>query len=682
MNDYSPPPPVAVRGTSRLATTFAALVVLLCLVTLWRQYPRWDAVFTADRVFFVDPDDYTRARRAEQLISGPARRIVRMPEMNYPVGLLSHWTLPMDYFLAASHYVFGAVVPHNDQPAAAFACLPALVGLVFVAGLAWFVQRAAGTAPAILSGFLVVLSPAFYRVFQLGHPDHHCLLELLLLVSFGCWWRVGNTENPEHLAADRASAIASGLSMGLAIWVAAQALLFWGILLAGLTAACWLAASERRRAFVRLRLWWGGGVAFVVAVGFLVENWPELNAVAIDRISALHVAAVAVGLLTPARGLPPRRAWILRVCFVALSFGLIVWVAANREDVFRFVRGDAFYRWSAQIAELQPLVTRIGPEWSFEPMHARLGLLPYVFPPLWWFFMRSERVSLVMKAALGPGSAVVLALTLLQLRWLDHFGWALTPVAGVGAWELMKGRTRRDGLGLGRLASAGAFLAVVMAPAAWWVLTLTPERAAAAGGQQARTEFAARRIATHEEADPSGTSHRRAILCDEGEGPALMYWTGLPVVAAPYHRGLQGVLEAAEFFAERDPQAARDRLDRLGVRYIVVPMRPHEQLMQFEQLAFGEWRSFDPPIWERDATGRWRLQPRYRPEVVQTLAYRLALADEGEVIPGVTRIANLLEGSPDAPERRMKTGLVFVVDDLPTPEHPATARQGEEPSPP
>ncbi len=682
MNDHSSPSLPAARGTTRPAAAFGVLVVLLCLFVLWRQHPRLSAVFTSDRVFFVDPDDYTRVHRVEQLISGQARRIVRMPEINYPVGLDSHWTSPMDYLLVASYHIFGPLMPHKDRLAAVSACLPALVGLVFVAGLVCFVRRAAGTASATLCGLLVVLSPGFYRVFQLGHPDHHCLLELLLLVAFGCWWRVGFPQNPEHVGAGRVSAIASGLAMGLAIWVAAQALLFWAVLLTGLTAAGWLAAPGCRPAFVRLRLWWGGSVAFAVAVGFLVDNWPELNVTAIDRISVVHVAATMVGLLMPARGRPWRQAWILNLCFVASLVGLIGWLAANRESVFQFVQGDVFHRWSAQIAELQPLIVRSGPEWSFAPMHARLGLLPYAFPLLWWFFMQFERVSLVMRATLGPISALVMVLILSQLRWLDHFGWAVAPVAGIGVWGLVTRRNQQGSGAKGRFAMAAALLALMVAPAAWWILTLTPDRAVAASALQARTDFAARRIAAHEEAHASGNPCRQAILCDEGEGPALLYWTGLPVVAAPYHRGLQGVLEAAAFFAERDPGAARARLDRLGVRYIVVPTRPHEQLMQFEQLAFGELRSFDPPAWERDESGSWRPQPRYRPEVVQTMAYRLVMAEGTAAIPGVTKIASIVEGEPDAQGRRMKTGLVFVVDDLPTSEQPATARPGEVPSRP
>ena len=176
----------------------------------------------------------------------------------------------------------------------------------------------------------------------------------------------------------------------------------------------------------------------------------------------------------------------------------------------------------------------------------------------------------------------------------------------------------------------------------------------------------AQRIIAHKGQPGDRNADRQAILCEDGEGPALLYWTGLPVVATPYHRALDGLLEMARFFAERDPAAARERLDRLGVRYVVMPPRAHEQLMQFEQLVYGELRSFNPPTPSQDEFGRAVMHLNYRvPELVQTMAYRLVMDPTGDVIPGVQRIAEIDEGARDSAGNPRRTGLLYVVLDMP-----------------
>ena len=137
----------------------------------------------------------------------------------------------------------------------------------------------------------------------------------------------------------------------------------------------------------------------------------------------------------------------------------------------------------------------------------------------------------------------------------------------------------------------------------------------------------------------------------------LLYRTGLPVVATPYHRAIDGLVEAAKFFAERDPQAAWWQLERLGVRYVVAPYRAHEQLMNFERVAFGELRSYDPPTQTIDSSGRLHEVLHYRPEAALTMAYRLALRPDG-AITDVECIARIKEGA-DTPDGL--SGLVYVV---------------------
>lgn len=178
--------------------------------------------------------------------------------------------------------------------------------------------------------------------------------------------------------------------------------------------------------------------------------------------------------------------------------------------------------------------------------------------------------------------------------------------------------------------------------------------------QGVRAAHVGERIGAYESAHPTTNPRRRAILSDEGSGPMLHYRTRLPVVAVPYHRAIDGIVAAATFYAERDPVEARRMLDALGVRYVVVPFRPHEQLINFERVAFGALRSYDPPEQGLDEQGNVRERLKYRREITETAIYRLTLHGGGG-IPGLELIESAKEGAatPDG-----KSGLLYVVKDL------------------
>ncbi|MBN2562387.1 MAG: hypothetical protein JXQ75_15795 [Phycisphaerae bacterium] len=670
--------------------------ILISAGGVWLELPHAGAAFCSQaRIFFVDPDDYMQAYRAKLVAAGQAARVRHIPDINVPNGVEMHWTAPMDYFLAGVGILFGPLSKHTDSFGYVAAWVPICLGVVYVLCMIAFMRRGFGAGPAILAGLLVVLSPAFHRVFQIGHPDHHCLLELLLLVALGAWIPRASADGTAG-APSTAAAIISGLATGLAIWVAAQALFLWLALVVGLTYACLSGPPHARRIYADARFAWNCATGVVVVVGFFIENWPGLNVVAVDKISTVHVALVVIAFLAPARLGSLRAATKPRskgaavkeqtppvlqsqtnrdIIFLAAIAVFVIWMGLARSRAFEYVSGSKFFRWHEHIAELQPLYTRTLTDWSVQPMHDRLGLLPYALPVLLLLFLLSKQVPRPVKCALGLLAPTVMILTVVQRRWLDHINLAVTPVVVVGMWELAKALLGKVGSRIWtmRFLLTAAALAVLIYPSARIVTSLTYEAARLANRYQERTDFVAQQIAAYEIGHPCFNPRRRAILCEEGEGPMLLYCTGLPVVAVPYHRALDGVIEVARFYAERDPAEARSQLDRLGVRYVVMPPRAHEQLMHFEEMAFGKLRSFDLPTETINEFGHIMQKLNYKPhEVSQTMAYRLVMEPGGDVIPDVERIAEIQEGARTPDGTPMKTGLLYVVNELPPDDTPST----------
>lgn len=688
-------PAIRAARTTRsggLTALAAAFIIIVAAVGL--EYPRWGATFTPARVFFAGPDDYMRVYRARQIARGHTFRVGYMPEISAPVGASHHWTAPMDYLIVGAARLCGPVlrgINHADSLGCVAACLPVLLGAAFLACMIALIHRSVGSTPALLIGLIVALSPPFHRVFQLGHPDHHGLLELLFVIALGgVLPRHRKDEHPGDPT--RRSAILSGLATGLAIWVASEALLIWFVILAGFSLACLYGPPISRRRWASARLVWNLSVAAMVAGGYLFENWHDLNVVAIDKISLFHVFLAGIAFLAPGHvpasepvrplqdGTPvprePSRAQsqtTLNVALLTAVAAFLIWLRFQDHAVFEYVSRPEFARWSAQIEELQPLYVRTDDAWSLQQLHRELGYAIYALPLAWMFFIRSPRIPRAMRTTAGLLAPVIAILTVRYLRWMDHYSVAVVPVIVLGLWQALRSWAPRDlrDRPVALFVTVGLVLAALNLPAATNVLSRRTQGEISVRRYVGRADFVAQQI-RRQEADPSnlGDARRRTILCDDMDGPVLLYYTGLPVVATPYHRAINGLIEVARFFAETDPTAARDQLDRLGVRYIVVPPRINEQLMHYEQIAFGELRSFDKPDLRIDELGLLQQTLHYRrSQVVRTMAYRLQndplqFPDRRPppVIPGVELIARIRE-NPQTPSR--STGLLYMVHDRP-----------------
>jgi hypothetical protein len=713
----------------------AALAITLLGVLL--EYPDKVAVFGQPgggaaidhaRLYFDGPDDYMRTWRAKQIAEGSVFRIRHIAEINFPEGAELHWTAPMDYLLAGAGLVFSALFAanHADPFGCVAAWVPLGLGVIYLIYMMAVMRRGFGWQPAVLVGLMIVLSPSWHRVFRIGHPDHHCLIALLLLFAVGAWIPMvradGSCGRPRRWAG-----FVGGLAMGAAIWVSVESMVFWGAVLVALWGACTFGPGEGRRAYARARFAWNCAVLVVLAAAHVFENWPDLGAMAADKISLLYVVIAAIGFLVPGgevvrgrcgtgvspmdeqagslgrkEGLPAGgQSWVNR--YIALLAALAVftsWMALRQSRVFEHVSRPEFTRWISRLMEFQPMYIHADSQWSLQPLHSLMGYLPWALPVLLVFFLRSKQAPRAAKYALAMLAPAIVVLAVFQLRWVDHFDLAVVPVGAIGAWELATAFCKKvvpkssgtgvlpvetqtqvlcdgsftpDGLNPTAVFGVVVLMALLTFPSTRLVLTYGEEDAVQSMAIWRRTDLAAREIIAYQREHPEEAhSRRRAILCEDGEGPALLYWTGLPVVATPYHRALGGLLEVARFFAERDPARAREQLDRLGVRFVVIPQRAPEQLMQFERMAFGELRSFDPPTESINQFGGLVLKLNYRPrEVVQTMAYRLVIEPEGSAIPGVDRIAEINEGAKTPDGRPMKTGLLYVVNDLLPASRPA-----------
>ncbi len=686
-------------GTSTqpvFSLVFVLATLAIAAVGLGLEEPNARAVFSQTSVFLAEPDDYLRTYRAKRIAAGECVSFVKMAEINAPTGVELDGCAPMDYLLAGAGLLFGRFITHDDSLGTIAAWVPACLGVVYIVCLTGAMRRGFGWGPAVLTGLMLVFWPALRCVFRVGHPDSQCLIELLLVVALASWIPRARRDGTPGRPTRRAAAI-SGLAAGLAIWTGAHAVFFWLALLLGLTFACVFGPLHARRAYAEARQVWLCAAALPVIAGYVVENWPEYNVVSLDKISMVHLALIGLGFLAPRRvgaaataaadgskksvatgtiGSPPRQSETTRhIALLAAMAAFTLWMAVDRtrvldvEDLRRTVRPDL-----AEDAPESGARHALIP--ADAPMLESVGFLPYALPPLVVFFLLSNRVPRPVKGTLGLLAPIAVVLAIRQPAWLIHFLPVIPLVAVIGMWELVRillGR-RLSGWPIVCFIPAAAALAVLVHPSAKHVASWTVGDALRANAHLEPIDFTAQQIVAHEMAHPSHDRNRRAILSDASQGPMLLYCTGLPVVAVTGSHASQGRLEAARFYAERDPLRARRQLDRLGVRYVVLPTRSREHLGRPGMTELSRQALRDPTPERVDEFGRTMQEPNGEGhEVRKTILQRLLNEPDGNVIPGVERIAGIKDEDRTPKNPAPEAGLLFVVHELPQGSLPTTS---------
>jgi hypothetical protein len=501
----------------------------------------------------VDTDGFMRLVRVERLAETRDWWDGSTPRSNWPEGEVSHWTRPVDVLILALAAPARLFVDSREAIAFGGIILSPLLHLL--AAVALF--RAA--APLVPGPSRALVLPLFLLQAGLlsygsaGRADHHMLILLLHVALLGAGLRM--LTEPGR----RGPAAVAGVVAAAGIWVSPEILLPLGILFAAQGVAWLLEGGEHPRAGVRLGL----SLAMALVVALLVERGPAgaVTSLEYDRISRVHLEMALVATAfwalarwrwrerSPARG--------LRLAYLLVAAPLLVGGFVLLRP--RFIRGpwvdvdpDVVAYWLRAVQELQPLLA--GPWWRAAP-EATLFLGPALvaLPFAAWHSLRPAHPRRCAWVFVFLSLLVCIPLGIAQIRFTALAGplLALTMAGVIG--DLLRRQESIARPSVRRLARVGTmagltvgFLVVGMGlGAAGETWAARGEEVPGVGGRGVRDacpEDALARVLHDRFPEP------RTVAAFMDLGPRILYATPHRVLATPYHRNRDGLLDARRIF--------------------------------------------------------------------------------------------------------------------------------------
>lgn len=250
--------------------------IFLCLVlALTARCWNIREVFVKGHIYFTDGDCYSRMTRARMIAEHPGMIIHHHDFENWPQGVRSHATAPLDYLIVGLKGVLGLVfrvldpqhasLLHGQTLDLAGALISPLLGVAGAFFLAWWLEkfRVRFGSAALL---FYAVCPILVHGTQLGRPDHQSLLMTLLTIAFGAELALASKEQPPNV---RRWGIVSGMAWGLSLWVS----LYEPVILLIVVVALWL-ALDRKTFLSRARVPGAIACGGILLLALLLEGWP------------------------------------------------------------------------------------------------------------------------------------------------------------------------------------------------------------------------------------------------------------------------------------------------------------------------------------------------------------------------------------------------------------------------
>lgn len=511
------------------------------------------AWFTASSTpLILDSDDAMRLTEVRDFLGGQSWFDLIQHRLNTPFGASMHWSRLVDLPEAALLFLLRPFAGEAAESILIYLWPTLLLGplLWLTARLALRLGRREAMWPALILPGLSLIS---LGEFAPGRLDHHSAQILLSLAIVYC--TIAALERP-RFAAGAAVAAAAALAIGIeGLPIVAIAAVVFALL--------WVADARHAAAMRDYGLAFACAMALALAQGVAPDDWLRLR---IDAISIVYVvAAILCAIAFTTLSLLRLHLWSLRL-IAALVAGvmvtaLLLWLDPSiLNGPYAALDPWLVQNWLSHVSEAQSWAQ------SFveDPLYPLAVTVPVVAALAYagWNVVRhpADRAAWSIIAAFLLVGLLVMLIQIRAARIVTPLAVAPTAALIATAWRRL---VARPGIvpalaAVGSImVSAGLVVAVVVALAPW----PAPLGNGPAGDRRACLQPGA--FASLATLPP------QRLMAPIDLGSHLLLFTPHAVVAAPYHRNQQGLLDTLHFFSE-PIDTGRAILAARGISLVVV----------------------------------------------------------------------------------------------------------------
>lgn len=526
--------------------------------------------------WFKGVDTYMRVLRVREWIDVGQWYDSFSHRSNWPFGEKLHWTRPMDVAIVALAVPF---LPFLDLPNALYAgalIVSPTFYLLAVLALMWGAKGFLDARGRIIFVVLFALQPTLHFYFVFARPDHHSLILFVFALVLALLARHAHAAPNTNVRLPGWAGVASAFG----IWVSIEMLSVELFALIAL-AMPWLIWGDAKRLLPLERFSrWG---ALALAAFLMIERPPGewLSSEVYDRLSTVHVfvlALIAIGIVAIRKAQHRFGDTIFKRLTLGSSAALgagaiLLWVYP---DFYKGPFGAAMAPglkqiWLDNVVEFQTLA---------EPTSDALVSAIFLLAPLLWLGLWAvwtykdktpnapQHKTLPLVLVFVIAALVFTPLTIAQSRWAAYMGVLYTVPWAVVLTRILDWRGDWRGgpvKGGTPLLRAPLFVTVMMGHA-----IIGAGLSGALEDQPPKVE-ACRwgEIAPFLNSPKFADGAPQTIFNFTHNGPEIIYRTHHRVVATPYHRNTQGILDSYTAFGGVDMAKSEAILHRRGVNFLI-----------------------------------------------------------------------------------------------------------------
>ena len=323
--------------------------VVLFFISVWQA-----VLFIVSDNRLIEPDNYTHAMRLSDFIQSGSWREILYRHDNCPYGQMLHFTRFTDMFLYVATMPF---LPFMElKKAILYGCFlyNPLIACLSAAALIWAEKPFFSPLMRAFSQTLFFTGSASF-MFLAGRPDHHVLLNLLLILLTGCLLYGAKTQKTAYFKT-------AGVIAGLSVWATPEGFLACLLLLSGMVSAWFIRCQNIRQ----IRFF--SQFFFLSTAACLIANPPMQGFFHPDngRLSILMVVILGLAFLSfYAEEALKRKKYVRSFAgrFTSLflltsaSLGMAVLIFGTKALFSSPIPEELFDIWTSKVQELQPTST-------------------------------------------------------------------------------------------------------------------------------------------------------------------------------------------------------------------------------------------------------------------------------------------------------------------------------------